>query len=201
MLVRGWQSAEEGLKALAKFAANWPALADNAYMVPPKLGLLVRGNHISEAKELAEHLIKKGVTRGDTSGLRGVAAALRDDSAKRQADLAALAVKAAEACYEADPENVPTLLNLLETHAFAGDQAKVNEFGPKSVAAAKAAVSGEHDALGTMNVAAAYFAAGDKEQAKTTAEKAIKMLDAKNLGLKQYVERQAKRYGVGTQQP
>ena len=73
----------------------------------------------------------------------------------------------------------PTLLNLLEAYAFAGDQAKVKEFGPKAVAAAKAAVTSEKDAYGTLSVAAAYLASGDKEQAKATAEKAIKMVDPK----------------------
>jgi thiol-disulfide isomerase/thioredoxin len=192
---------EEGLPALAKFAANWPALADNVYMVPSKLGLLVRAKHFPEAKELAERVIAKGVTRGDASGLRGISAALCADSAKGQADLTALAVRAAEACYEVDHDNVAGLLNLLEAYAFVGDQAKVKEFGPKTIAAAKAALGGEHDALGTMNVAAAYFAAGDKEQAKAMAEKAIKLVDPKNKGFRQYLEQQGKKYGAGTPNP
>jgi thiol-disulfide isomerase/thioredoxin len=195
------KNADEGLQALAKFAADWPALANNVYMIPTKLSLLVRGKHCPEAKELADKLITKGVARGDTSGLRGVSTALRDDSVKGQAELTALAVKAAEACYEVDPENVGAALNLLEAYAFAGDPAKVKEFGPKAVAAAKAAVSGEHDAIGTMSVAAAYFAAGDKEQAKSTAEQAIKMVDAKNQGMRRYVEQQGKKYGAGAQNP
>jgi hypothetical protein len=36
------KSAEAGLQALAKFAAKWPALADNVYMIQSKLGLLVQ---------------------------------------------------------------------------------------------------------------------------------------------------------------
>jgi thiol-disulfide isomerase/thioredoxin len=194
-------SPKDGLQALAKFAANWPALADNVYMVPSKLGLLVRGKHFPEAKELAEHMIFRGIVRGDTSGLRGVSTALRDDSTKGRPDLTALAVKAAEACYEVDQENVAGLLNLLEAYALAGEHAKLKEFGPKAVAAAKAAVGGDHDALGTMNVAAAYFAAGDKAQAKAMAEKAIKAVDPKNRGLRQYVEQQGKKYGAGTPNP
>lgn len=87
-------------------------------------------------------------------------------------------------------------MNLLETCAFAGDEAKVKELGPKAVAVAKAAVSGDKDAIGTMSVAAAYFASGNKEEAKATAEKAIEMVDSKNLGLKRYVETQAKQYGA-----
>src|SRR5208282_4277565 len=98
------------------------------------------------------------------SGLRTVSTALRDDSTKGHADLTALAIRAVEASYDLDQENPAILLNLLEVYAFAGDQTKVKEFGPKAVAAAKAALEGENDAIGTLTVAAAYFASGDKEQ-------------------------------------
>jgi thiol-disulfide isomerase/thioredoxin len=189
-------SAEAGLKALAKFDAKWPVFADNVYMIQPKLGLLVRGKQFPEAKELAEKLIAKAVARGDTSGLRSVSTALRDDSTKDHADLRALATRAVEASYDLDQENPATLLNLLEVYASAGDQTKVKEFGPKAVAAAKAAVEGDNDAIGTMTIAAAYFASGDKEQAKSTAEQAIKMVDPKNASLLRYVEQQAKKYGA-----
>ena len=47
-----------------------------------------------------------------------------------------------------------------------------------------------------MQVAAAHSAAGDKAKAKAAAEKAIGMVDAKNTGLRQYVEEQAKKYGA-----
>jgi thiol-disulfide isomerase/thioredoxin len=193
------KSAEVGLQALARFAAKWPALADNVYMIQSKLGLLVRGKQFPEAKELAEKLIAKAVARGDTSGLRTVSTALRDDSTKGHADLTALAIRALEASYALDQENPATLLNLLEVYAFAGDQTKVTEFGPKAVAAAKAAVEGANDAIGTLTVASAYFASGDKEQAKSTAEKAIKMVDRANAGLLRYVEQQGKKYGAEPQ--
>ena len=63
------------------------------------------------------------------------------------------------------------------------------------MAAAEKAVKGNTDAIGTLQVAAAYLAAGDKAKAKAAAEKAIGMAE-KNPGLKQYVEEQAKKYGV-----
>ena len=85
---------------------------------------------------------------------------------------------------------------LFRSYASASDQTKVKEFGPKAVAAAKAAMEGENDAIGTMTVAAAYLASGDKEQAKSTAEQAIKMVDPKNARLLRYVEEQAKKYGA-----
>jgi thiol-disulfide isomerase/thioredoxin len=190
------KDTDAGLKAHAKFAANWPALANNVYMNQFKLGLLVRGKRIPEAKELAEKLITKAVARGDESGLRGVSAALRDEAAKGDAELTALAVKAAEAAHEVDPENVAIALNLLDAYAFAGDHVKIKEFGPKAVAAAKAAVENEHDARGTMMVADAYFKSGDKGLAKATAEKALKMVDPANARFRKSLEAQAKEYGA-----
>jgi thiol-disulfide isomerase/thioredoxin len=189
-------SPEASLESLARFAAKWPLFANNAYMNQPKLVLLVRTKQFPEAKALAEKLIATAVTRGDSSGLRLVSTALRDDSAKGHSELTALAIKAVEGCYELDREDPATLLNLLEVYAFAGDQSKVKELGPKAVAAAKAAVKGENDAIGTLSVAAAYFASGDKEQARSTAEKAIKMVNGTNAGLRRYVEEQAKKYGT-----
>ncbi len=162
----------------------------------PCAGLLVSAKQVPEAKELAKRLIAMAITRGDSTGLRSVSSALRNESAKGNADLTALAIKAAEAAYELDQENVATLLSLVEAYAFADDQAKVKEFGPKAVAAAKAAVSGEKDAIGTLTVAAAYLASGDKAQAKSTAEKAIKMIDRTNAGMLRYVQQQAKKYGA-----
>jgi thiol-disulfide isomerase/thioredoxin len=190
------ERALAGLEAFATFAAKWPEWADNIYMNPAKLGLLVRAKKYSEARELGEKLIDKAIARGDTSGLQTVATALRDDSAKGNAELTALAIKAVEASYEFDQENLSALLNLVEVYAFAGDQSKVKVLGPKAVAAAKAAIKGDKDAIGTLRVAAAYFASGDRAQAKATAEKAIKMVDRANLGMLRHVEQQSKKYGA-----
>ncbi len=57
-------------------------------------------------------------------------------------------------------------------------------------------MEGEHDAVGTLAVAAAYLASGDKEQARSTAERAIKMVDAANDGMRRYVEGRAKEFGA-----
>jgi tetratricopeptide (TPR) repeat protein len=190
------KDTDAGLQAQAKFAAKWPLLANNVYMTLFKLELLVRGKRIPDAKQLAEKLITMAVARGDESGLRGVSAALRDDAAKADAELTALAVRAAEAAREFDPENVAIALNLLDVYAFAGDLAKTKEFGPKAVAAAKAAVKNEHDARGTMMVAVAYFKSGDKDRAKAMAEKALKMVDPSDARLRQSIEYTAEEYGV-----
>jgi thiol-disulfide isomerase/thioredoxin len=193
------QDPEAGLKAIAGFADKWPALANNPYMTNGKFGLMVKAKRFAEVKDLGERLIAKAATRGDTSCLMQVSAGLRTDAAKGQADLTALSIKAAETAYAVDEKSPGILLGLLETYRFAGDEAKAKEFGPKAIAAAVAALDGDKDSLGTLRVAAAQLAAGDKAAAKATAEKAIGMVDATNVGLKQHVEREAKKYGVDSQ--
>ena len=84
---------------------------------------------------------------------------------------------------------------MTKAYAAVGDAARAKEFGAKAVAAAEKAVKGNTDAIGTLQVAAAYLAAGDKAKAKAAAERAIEMAE-KSPGLKQYVEEQAKKYGV-----
>ena len=59
--------------------------------------------------------------------------ALSDDATKGHADLLELAKRAVEASYDLDQDNPATLLKLIDVYAIAGDQAKVNEFGPKAV--------------------------------------------------------------------
>ncbi len=196
VMMTSTKSAQAGLEAMAKYATKWPLFANNVYMMPAKLGLLVRAKQFPEAKELAEKLIAKAIRRADTSGLRGVSTALRDDAAKGHADLAALAINALEASNEIDRDNLDTLLNLLEAYAFADDQTKVKEFGPKTVAAAKANLQGDNDPMGTLSVAAAYHASGDKDQARRTAEKALKMVEPSNARMRRLVGQQAAKYGA-----
>jgi hypothetical protein len=100
-----------------------------------------------------------------------------------------------------DGETMPALIRITKAYAAAGDDAKVKQYGVKAVAAAKAAVKSDSDALGTLSVASAYMAYGDKENAKATAEKAVSMIDAKNEGMRAYVEEQAKKFGAEIKKP
>ena len=190
---------ESGLKALSEFGAKWPGLVNNPYMTKMKFDLLVKARKYTEVKELGEKLIAKAAARGDTSGLQQISTALRTEATKGQAELTALAIKAAESAYAADEKNPTVLLALVETYKFVGDEAKAKEFGPKAVAAAVAALDGEKDAVGTLRIAAAQLANGEKQEAKATAEKALGMVDAKNAGLKRYLEQEAKKYGAEPQ--
>jgi thiol-disulfide isomerase/thioredoxin len=187
---------EAGLKILADFAAKWPGLAGNPYMTKLKFSQMVKAKKFAEVKELGEKLITKAAKRGDTLGLMQVSAALRDDAAKGQAEMAALSVRAAETAYAADDKNPSVVLALVESYQAAGNSAKAKEYGPKAVAAATAALDGDRDAIGTLRIAAAQLASGDKEQAKVAAERAIGMVDLSNAGLRRYVEQEAAKFGA-----
>ena len=159
-----------------------------------RLRLLVAAKRSADARKLAESMLGHATRRNDTLALGVVA-----DAAAGQADLAAVAVRAAEAMLAIDGETTSALLRATQAYAAAGNAAKVKEYGPKAVAAAEKAVAGDKDALGTLRVAAAHFAAGDKAKAKATAEKALGLVDATNIALRRRVEEEAKKYGAEPQ--
>jgi hypothetical protein len=172
------------------FSAKWPHLASDPYMTAARLKLLVAAKRFPEAQKLAEAMVTKAGKRNDISSLGTVA----DAMSAGPAELAPVAVRAAEAGLAIDGETAPALIRVTKAHAAAGDAAKVKAFGPKAVAAAEKAVTGDKDARGTLQLASAHAAAGDKAKAKAAAEKAVGMVDEKS-GMKKYVEEQAKKYG------
>jgi hypothetical protein len=179
-----------------EFSAKWPRLAADPYMTAARLKLLVSAKRFADARKLAESAVTKAVKRNDSSALGMVADAVSSDAAAGQADLTALGVKAAEAALAIDGETVGTLIRVTKAYAAAGNVAKLKEYGPKAVAAAEKALTGDTDVFGTLQVAAAHAACGDKAKAKAAAEKALGLVDAKDVGLKRYVEEQAKKYGA-----
>jgi thiol-disulfide isomerase/thioredoxin len=178
------------------FYAKWPRLASDPYMNAARLKLLISAKRFDEARKLAESIAAKGTKRNDTSALGTVADSMTADAVAGQAELVSIGLKAAEKALAIDGETAAALIRVTKGYAAVGDTAKVKEYGPKAVIAAEKAVSGDADAIGTLQVAAAHAAAGDKAKAKAAAEKAIAMVDAKNAGLKQYIEEQAKKYGA-----
>jgi thiol-disulfide isomerase/thioredoxin len=174
------------------FSAKWPRLAADPYMTAARLKLLVSAKRFAEARALAEAVAAKATKRNDLSALGSVA----DAMSAGPPELAPVAVRAAEAALAIDGETAPALIRVARAYAAAGDAARVKDFGPKAVAAAGKAVTGDKDVMGTLQLASAHSAAGDKEKAKAAAEKAVGMVDEKNAGMKRYVEQQAKKYGV-----
>jgi thiol-disulfide isomerase/thioredoxin len=184
-------------KQLAKweeFAAKWPRLAADPYMTTARLNLLVKAERFADARKLAETMTTKAVKRNDMAGLSNVCEAMAAEGG--DADLAKIGVRAAEAALAIDGETVATLTRVTKACAAAGDKAKVGQYGPKAVAAAEKALTGDKDVQGTLRLAAAHAAVGDKEKAKAAAEKAVGMVDEKNVRMKRFVEEQAKKYGA-----
>jgi thiol-disulfide isomerase/thioredoxin len=177
------------------FSAKWPRLAADPYMTAARLKLLVAAKRYTDAQKLAELVVTKAVKRNDAAALGTVAEAM--SNAVGQGDLAAIAVRAGEAMLRVEGEsNVSALILVTKAYAAAGDKNKVAEYGPKAVTAAEKARIGDNDAMGTLRIAAAHAAAGDDVKAKATAEKAIGLVDANNVGMKKYIEDQAKKYGA-----
>lgn len=176
------------------FSAKWPRLASDPYMNAARLKLLVSAKRFADARTLAESIANKAIRRNDIAALGVVSDAV--SAAEGQSELVGIGVRTAESALAMDGETAPALIRVTKAYAAAGDIAKVNQYGPKAVAAAEKAISGEKDAMGTLRIAAAHSAAGDKTKAKATAEKAIAMVDDNNAGMKQYIQEQAKKYGA-----
>jgi thiol-disulfide isomerase/thioredoxin len=127
--------AEEGLKALADFEKQYPALHDIPYFVGPKLGLMLKAKKYDEVKAAAGKMIAKAVKQDDPTLLRSVSGALRAD--REQKDLLKLSVEAAEAGVKLAGDKDPiAFLNAAQAHLAAGDKAKAKEYGQKAIAAA-----------------------------------------------------------------
>lgn len=171
------QDVEAGMKALTEFDAHWPRLANNVYMVAPRLSLLIRAKKFDEARAMADKVIAQTVAQDDAMLLRQVAGALRMPAARGDKPLMLLAVTAAEAALKmAGDKDLGALLSVAEAHALAGDANKGREFGKKAVVVAEAAVAKEGDNKNSMTLlrlAEAHFAAGDKAKAKEAAQQAV----------------------------
>ncbi len=188
-----WKPAE----ALAKweeFSTKWPRLSSDPYMTTARLKLLVEAKRYADAQKLADTVTTKAVKRNDAMALGNVCETVT--AVTGQAGLAAVAVKAAEAALAIDGETPTALVRVTKAYAAADNKAKAKEFGSKAVAAAEKALTGEKDWQGTLRLAAAHFATGDKDKAKAAAEKALGMIDGKNIPMKRFVEAEAKKYGA-----
>jgi thiol-disulfide isomerase/thioredoxin len=176
------------------FSAHWPRLASDPYMNAARLRLLVKAKRFADALQLAESMARHAAKRNDLVALDRVCDATSDAGAP--ADLAATAVRAAETALAIDGETPAALIRATKAYAAAGDTDRVRQYGPKAVAAAEKALTGDKDVMGTLRVASAHAAAGDKAKAKAMAEKAIGLVDAADGGMRRYVEEQAKKYGA-----
>lgn len=190
---------DDPAKQLAKweeFHAKWPKLATDPYMNAARLNLFVAADKVEEAEKLGGSIISNAARRNDLAAYGVVADAFSSEKAMKHSKLTDLCVKAAEAAMEIDGETVGALIRLTRAYAASGQSDKAKTFAPKAIGAAEKAIKGDADILGTLRLASAHFAAGDKDMAKEIAEKAVSLVDEKNQGMKQYIQEQAKQYGV-----
>ena len=192
--------AQEQLAEWEEYNKKWPKQASDPYMNAARLKLLVSVKKYSEAEKLADSMLNQAIKRNDLFGLRSVFTAVASDQATSVKQLAAIAVRAAKTEIEIEGETSAALVRLVKAYAANGDTDKVKEFGPKAVDAAEKALTDKLDPIGILRIAEAHFAVGDKAKAKDTATKALSLVDAKNAGMKRYVENQAKLYGVETKE-
>lgn len=188
---------EGGLKAFAEFETNRPRMARSAYLVAPRLSLLIRAKKFEDARVLAERVIAEAADQEDPYLLKQVSAALRTPAARAEKSLAVQAVAAAEAMLKlAGDKDVDALLAVADSQGAAGNSAKSQEFGRKAVGAAEAAVAAEGDKKtprALVRLAEAHFAAGDAAKAREVARQAVDA--APNEGMKKALQKMAEKFG------
>jgi thiol-disulfide isomerase/thioredoxin len=129
--------AKAALKALDEFESKHPALTKIPYFVAPKLNLRLQAGMVNEAQKFAGEVVKRATEQDDSLMLRQVSTVLRSPAAKKNKDLLALSVKAAEAAVKVEGEKDAIALYYLAEAYFAnGEGAKAREFGEKAVKAA-----------------------------------------------------------------
>jgi thiol-disulfide isomerase/thioredoxin len=123
------------LRALAKFEAKYPSLADSLPACGIKLGVLLKNGKAGEAKGYAKTLVAKASEQKNMFLLEYAYAQLHDQTESK--DLLALAVRAAEALVRIDGgTNAWSLLRLADAHHVSGDKGKAKEYAQKAVDAA-----------------------------------------------------------------
>jgi len=133
----GGSDAEASLKTLTDFEANNPGLAKIPYFIGPKLNLLIRAGKETEARKMADEVIKRAIKQEDPTALRSVSMSLRTGKAKENKELLELSLKAAKAMLQlAGDKDAFALYNLADTYFTMGDKEKAREYGKKAIEAA-----------------------------------------------------------------
>ncbi len=185
------------LTAFRAAVADRPAVAEAAYLLGPRLDLLVKNKRFAEAGVVAERVLLKAGKRGDTAALNTVAAALTAAGAAGSRELAGLAVKAAEINLTlAGDRDLSAVLGLAETYAAAGREPEARALAAKVLADAEKAVGGDKDIWNNLQLAQAQFLSGRPAAARATAVKAVAAAAGMPAKTREIVGGQAKRYGV-----
>jgi thiol-disulfide isomerase/thioredoxin len=126
---------EAFLRALAKFDAKYPPLADFLPVAHNKLYLLLKQSKAGEGKEYAEALVAKAIKQKNVVVLEMAYAVLRDQTESKE--LMALAVRAAEALVRIHGgKDAYSLLRRADAYLQSGDKAKAKESARRAINAA-----------------------------------------------------------------
>jgi thiol-disulfide isomerase/thioredoxin len=90
------KDTEAAIKTLAEFEAKYPELNKIPYFIAPKVRLLLKQDKVKEATEFASKVIAGAIKSDDSSMLGGMASTLIGPDAKKNKDLAALALDTAK---------------------------------------------------------------------------------------------------------
>jgi thiol-disulfide isomerase/thioredoxin len=125
---------EAFLRALKKFEARYPPLADFLPAAGIKLGLLLKQGKADEGKRYAEALVAKAIKQNNVVLLDLAFLQLRGQ--KESKELVALAVRAAEALVRIDGKDAQSLLRLADAYHASGDKARAKQYARRAIAAA-----------------------------------------------------------------
>jgi thiol-disulfide isomerase/thioredoxin len=136
--------AKAGLQALKRFEAKYPPLTNNPYWLRERFSALRKAGPVAEVKKFAEAMIARATRQEDPMTLWMVSVFLGSQEGKRNPELMALAVKAAEGMVRlAGDKDAVALMNLATTYLAAGHKSKAKKYARKAVEAS----TGESSAL------------------------------------------------------
>lgn len=132
------KTAEAGLDKIAQFEKKHPELAGIPYFTGPRLNLLLQAKKTDEAQKFAEKVVKKAKEQDDPLPLRTVSMVMRGPEAKKEKELLALSLEAAEALVAlSGDKDVMAQLNLAETRLARDEKDKALVAAEKALAAAE----------------------------------------------------------------
>jgi len=126
--------AETALKALADFEKKHPELDKIPYFVSPRLQALLKLEKTDEATKFAKATITTAITYEDTAMLGQMASGLVSPNAKKNKDLAAIALDAVEKMVKiAGDKDLGGQMTLARVRFATGDKVKAKEAAERAI--------------------------------------------------------------------
>jgi thiol-disulfide isomerase/thioredoxin len=165
--------AEAGLKVLSDFEKKHPELDKIPYFVGPKLQFLLKLDKVEEATKFAKSTIATALNYEDTSMLGQVSSALVGPSAKKNKELAALALDTVEKMVKiTGDKDLGGQVTLARVRFANGDKVKAKEAAERAVE-----IAPERSKTGVKNALKEILG---EEAGKETEKKEAEKKDGKN---------------------